>query len=292
MPMDGRHDTGYAHLFSQPRMVQDLLRGFLPEEWVGWLDPATLERRDGGCHPERESPLIWRLRWQGGSDWIYLLLRPQGEPDPFTALRLELDRGLLYHALLRRRRGISARLPAVLPVVLYNGETRWTAPLDARELFLPLVPALQRHVPSTRYLLLDVAGGPGPPGRRGGEPRLAPLRIRAEPDGRGGRPPAAPPLQASRGRGRRAAAPGLERLPRLLVPPPPLPRPLRGHGSGRCVSVRTSRRSLSCGTSSLPKASGFPVRRATSPVSAPGPSRPVFPRTGGSTSWPATSRWT
>jgi hypothetical protein len=160
--MDGKHDTGYALLFSQPRMVQDLLRGFLPEEWIGWLDPATLERRDGGCHPDREGPLIWRLRWQGGSDWVYLLLRPQGEPDLFTALRLELDRGLLYHALLRRRRGVSARLPAVLPVVLYNGETRWTAPLDARELFLPLVPTLQRHVPSTRYLLLDAAAGPVP----------------------------------------------------------------------------------------------------------------------------------
>lgn len=165
MPMDGRHDTGYALLFSQPRMVQDLLRGFLPEEWVGWLDLRTLERRDGGSHPDRpESPLIWRLRWQGGSDWVYLLLKPQAEPDPYTALRLELDRGLLYHALLRRRRGISARLPAVLPVVLYNGETRWTAPLDARELFLPLVPALQRHVPSTRYLVLDVTANPVPHG--------------------------------------------------------------------------------------------------------------------------------
>jgi hypothetical protein len=161
--MDGRHDTGYQHLFSQPRMVRDLLRGFLPEEWIGWLDPSTLERRDGGAPPDRaDGPLIWRLRWQGGSDWVYLLLKPQGEMDPWTALRLELDRGLLYRALLRRHRGGSARVPAVLPVVLYGGEAPWAAPRDARELFLPLVPALQRHVPSTRYLLLDPARGPLP----------------------------------------------------------------------------------------------------------------------------------
>jgi hypothetical protein len=164
MPLNGRHDTGYPLLFAQPRMVHDLLRGFLPEEWIGWLDPGTLERRDCGSPADRpESSLVWRLRWQGGSDWVYLLLKAQWEPDPFTALRLELDRGLLYHALLRRRRAASARLPAVLPVVLYGGEEAWTAPLDARELFLPLVPALQRHVPSTRYLVLDVAGGPLPP---------------------------------------------------------------------------------------------------------------------------------
>jgi hypothetical protein len=161
--MDERDDTGYQHLFSHPRMVHDLLRGFLPEEWTGWLDPATLERRDGGSPPDRpESALVWRLRWQGGSDWVYLLLRPQAEPDPFTALRLELDRGLLYRALLRRRRGVALRLPAVLPVVLYSGETAWSAPLDARELFLPLVPALQRHVPSTRYQVLDAASAPIP----------------------------------------------------------------------------------------------------------------------------------
>ena len=62
---------------------------------------------------------------------------------------------------------------AVLPLVLYNGETRWTAPLDARELFLPLVPALQRHVPSTRYLVLDVSAGPLP--RSTGEDNLVAL---------------------------------------------------------------------------------------------------------------------
>ncbi len=172
--MDERDDTGYQHLFSHPRMIRDLLRGFLAEEWTGWLDTATLERRDGGSPPDRpDSALVWRLRWQGGSDWVYLLLRPQAEPDPYTALRLELDRGLLYRALLRRRRGVPLRLPAVLPVVLYSGETAWSAPLDARELFLPLVPALQRHVPSTRYQVLDAASAPIP--RQAGEDNLVAL---------------------------------------------------------------------------------------------------------------------
>jgi hypothetical protein len=160
--MDGRLDTGYPLLFSQPRMVRDLLRGFLPEEWIGWLDPGTLERRDGERSSDRsDTPVIWRLRWQGGSDWVYLLLKAQGEEDPFTALHLELCRGLFYRALLRRRKG-TVRLPAVLPVVLYGGEAPWSAPRDARELFLPLLPSLQKHVPQTRYLLLDAANGPLP----------------------------------------------------------------------------------------------------------------------------------
>ena len=201
--MDGTHDIGYQRLFAQPRMVRDLLRGFLPEEWIGWLDLITLERRDDGAPLNRsdgrpDGTLIWRLRWQGGSDWVYLLLRPQGEVDPFMALRLELDRSLLYRALLRRRRSVPARLPAVLPVVLYRGEARWAAPLDARELFLPLLPALQRHVPSTRYLLLDAANTPLP--ATAGEENLVALLCELE-----------------RSRTAEAVDPLLERLATLLA---------------------------------------------------------------------------
>jgi len=45
MPIDGNHELGYRVLFSQPRMARDLCRGFLREEWIGWLDLESLERR-------------------------------------------------------------------------------------------------------------------------------------------------------------------------------------------------------------------------------------------------------
>ncbi len=174
--MDGRFDTSYPLLFSHPRMVADLLGGFSPEEWIGWLDLETLERRDGEGPPARDGIVIWRCRWQGGSDWVYLLLKAQEEDDPYIALHLELCRNLFYRALLRRqrrqpgqsRRGL--RLPAVVPVVLYAGGAPWTAPRDACELFLPLVPALQGHVPRTRYLLLDAAHAPLPAAAPAGRP--------------------------------------------------------------------------------------------------------------------------
>jgi hypothetical protein len=68
--------SAYRNLFSHPRMVRDLLRGFLRQEWSTWLDLGSLERRTGA---ERlldrvEGTSVWRLRWQGGSSWLYLLL--------------------------------------------------------------------------------------------------------------------------------------------------------------------------------------------------------------------------
>lgn len=76
------------------------------------------------------------------------------------ALRMGLYRELLYQDLLARHP--PARLPIVLPVVLYNGERPWQAPRDALELFFPLPASLQRHAPRTRYLLLDAARDPIP----------------------------------------------------------------------------------------------------------------------------------
>ena len=38
------HDAAYKDLFSHPRMVEDLLRGFAAPEWSGALDFSTLEK--------------------------------------------------------------------------------------------------------------------------------------------------------------------------------------------------------------------------------------------------------
>jgi len=39
------HDHGYKLMFSHPAMVEDLLRGFVPGEWVAELDFAVLPDR-------------------------------------------------------------------------------------------------------------------------------------------------------------------------------------------------------------------------------------------------------
>lgn len=152
--MDERRESAYRLLFSQPRMVKDLLRGFLREEWIGWLDPGTLERR---AAPDAGT-LVWRLRWQGGAAAVYLLLRPLAAADPYIAVRLWTDLGRLYQDLLGRREGSLARpLPVVLPVALYGGGAPWTAPRDAFELFQPVPGPLQRYLPRTPFQVFDAA---------------------------------------------------------------------------------------------------------------------------------------
>ena len=64
------HDAGYKSLFSHPEMVEDLIRGFVHEDWVRDLDFSTLEKVPGNYvtpkRSTRESDVVWRLRWKGG----------------------------------------------------------------------------------------------------------------------------------------------------------------------------------------------------------------------------------
>ncbi|HEX9943841.1 MAG TPA: Rpn family recombination-promoting nuclease/putative transposase [Thermoanaerobaculia bacterium] len=126
--MPERHDGGYRLLFSHPRMVEDLLRGFLHPEVLERI--GSLERRSeiqiSDRLERREQDLVWRLRGPQGEPILYLLLEFQSEPDSQMSLRFSVYTGLLRQDLVRSREvPRSAEPPLVLPVVLYNGLQRW-----------------------------------------------------------------------------------------------------------------------------------------------------------------------
>jgi predicted transposase YdaD len=161
------HDESYRLLFSHPRMVADLLQGFVREPWVEDLDFSTLERVNASYVSEhlkgRHADLVWRVRW-GGESWlyVYLLLEFQSTVDPFMAVRMLVYVGLLYQDLLRRRELTPAgRLPPVVPMLLYNGSEPWLAPREVSELIEAVPGALAHFRPQLSYLLLDEGRIPG-----------------------------------------------------------------------------------------------------------------------------------
>ncbi len=156
------HDTGYKLLFSHPEMVEHLLRGFVDEEWVAQLDFSSLERVEGSYVSEklkkREQDAVWRLQWRGEDRWVYvyLLLEFQSTPDRSMALRMLTYLCLLYQDIYRQEKlGKNKKLPPVLPLVLYNGEKRWTAPTVLSELIDSIPGGIERYRPDFRYLLID-----------------------------------------------------------------------------------------------------------------------------------------
>jgi predicted transposase/invertase (TIGR01784 family) len=154
------HDHSYKLLFSHAERVADLLRGFVHEDWVAQLDFASLERHSASYVAddlrEREDDVIWRVRFGEGWLYVYLLIEFQSKVDRFMAVRILAYLGLLYQDLIRAGQlSEDRRLPPVLPIVLYNGKPRWTAPVDIADLLVPAPGMLGRYSPRLRYFLID-----------------------------------------------------------------------------------------------------------------------------------------
>lgn len=153
-------DAGYKLLFSHPRTVADLLRGFVREEWVEALDLTTLERVNASFVSDdlraRHDDVIWRVRLRERWLYLYLLIEFQSSPDPWMALRLLVYIGLLYQDLIKGGEvKAGERLPPVFPVVLYNGRAPWRAALELAELIEPVPPPLSGYQPKQCYWLLE-----------------------------------------------------------------------------------------------------------------------------------------
>jgi hypothetical protein len=183
------HDGLYHRFFSDPAVVAQLLREFVAGPWLDGLDLEAMERVATKFHADtgerREGDLVWRIPGRDGGDaYVMLLLEFQSTPDRWMALRMLVYAGLLWQQLVKERRlQPGGKLPPILPVVLYNGEPRWQAPLALRNLIgLPGASPLWQWQPRIRYHVIDEgAFTAGDLERRDGLPALL-FRLENSPD--------------------------------------------------------------------------------------------------------------
>ncbi|NBC30848.1 MAG: Rpn family recombination-promoting nuclease/putative transposase [Spirochaetes bacterium] len=145
------HDRHYRYLFSHPGFVQRLLETFVDEAFVADLDFSTLRHLEGRFVDEsfagREADAVWSVQFRGRPVYIFLLMEFQSSVDVGMPVRfLRYITGLYQSVKPQRRHG---RLPAVLPILIYNGERPWTAPRSFQEAVEPSIPA--RYIPAFRY---------------------------------------------------------------------------------------------------------------------------------------------
>lgn len=153
-------DLGYKLLFSHPRLVEDLLKGFVQPAWLDAINLGTLEPFKTSFVTDdlrqRHDDCIWRVRFQDTWLYLYLLLEFQSSDDHFMANRIMTYLGLLYQDIIRSQQLTKGhRLPPVLPLVIYSGKRPWTAPVQMAELINPAHPALAGFTPRLNYFLLQ-----------------------------------------------------------------------------------------------------------------------------------------
>ena len=157
------HDAAFKRWFDHKRMVEDLLRGFAPPAVVEALDFASLEQLPAEYADDEagrsSGDAVWRARFRGAAgEWLYLLilLEFQSTVDRHMAARILAYTGRMYLKLVRGGElPPDGRLPPVLPVVVYNGERRWSAAAEMAETIAAVGAALAPFQPRQRHLVID-----------------------------------------------------------------------------------------------------------------------------------------
>lgn len=126
------HDVYFKSLFGDLKTAREFFKLYLPTELVAALAWRTLELDKDTYVNERLreyfSDLVFRVRCKdGGAALLYLLLEHKSTPERWTPLQLL---GYLFEIWERAKQSCGAKLPLILPVVVYHGHRRWNVPLS------------------------------------------------------------------------------------------------------------------------------------------------------------------
>ena len=150
------HDSGYKKLFSNRTIFRQLLETFVNQEWVHSLNFDKCEPLDKSFisehYKETESDLIYKVQFHDREVYIYILIEFQSTVDPFMALRVLNYITNFYMDFLVNNSGVN-KLPAVFPIVLYNGSAPWTAPVNLSAL-IEQTPPLGKFALDFQYFLI------------------------------------------------------------------------------------------------------------------------------------------
>ena len=159
------HDRSYRYLLSNLRLFQELVEGFVDEPWVAELDFGRAERVDKTfvleSYLEKESDILYKVPFGDDSLYIYVLVEHQSTVDHAMAFRVmvyivEIWKDYFSNLEEKERGRADFRLPAIFPIVLYNGQPNWTAPtrlkdtISGAEMFGP-------QIPDFEYWLVDAS---------------------------------------------------------------------------------------------------------------------------------------
>ncbi|MDR2591532.1 MAG: Rpn family recombination-promoting nuclease/putative transposase, partial [Chitinispirillales bacterium] len=137
-----KHDESYKATLSNNEAIFHFLKKYIAEPWTANISTDDIERIDKSfitkeyCHID--SDLIYKLKIDGSDVYFYVLLELQSQVDftmPYRLLKymVELLTDIFKNMDKDIRERKDFRLPAIVPIVLYNGYDNWTVVKTFRE---------------------------------------------------------------------------------------------------------------------------------------------------------------
>ncbi|MGL4452963.1 MAG: Rpn family recombination-promoting nuclease/putative transposase [Sarcina sp.] len=137
------HDKSYKDLYSKKEIALDLFKNFVDKEFMKDLKIEDLELVNksyiSSDYEESESDIVYKAKIGDSEAIFYILLEFQSKIDYTMPLRL-----LFYMCEILReyvknekkdKHDRNVKIPAVVPIVLYNGQYKWDVPSEFKEIF-------------------------------------------------------------------------------------------------------------------------------------------------------------
>ena len=140
---DNRYDKGYKRIFSIKKNFLDFIKKYISLNWMMELTENDLELINKEFTTVQfdtyESDLIYKVNTKEGTIYLFFLLELQSYNDftmPFRLLVYMIAIWMDYFKNCDKnvRKQKDFRLPAIMPIVLHNGEKNWTASRNFKEM--------------------------------------------------------------------------------------------------------------------------------------------------------------
>lgn len=158
------HDKSYKDLFSNKELLVKLIQNFIETPWGKEIIEDNMELVNKSYilsdYEELESDIVYKTTIHNKEVIFYILLEFQSYVDYSMPIRLFLYISEIWREVLKNTKKIEAKskefkLPAIVPIVLYNGEYKWTVEkkfknvINQSELF-------GNNIIDFEYILIDI----------------------------------------------------------------------------------------------------------------------------------------
>jgi predicted transposase/invertase (TIGR01784 family) len=160
----GKHDKGYKRILSRKQNFLHFIKKYIQADWVDNINENDLIPIDKSFidaeFKNKESDVIYKIKLKNKEIIFYVLLELQSSVDytmPFRLLKYmtELMKREFDNIPQNKREAIDYRLPAVVPIILYNGSDNWTAVKSFKE-YLQKYEQFGEYIIDFKYFLFDL----------------------------------------------------------------------------------------------------------------------------------------
>jgi predicted transposase/invertase (TIGR01784 family) len=158
------HDKSYKDLFSNKELLVDMIQSFVKSSWGKEITKDNIELVNKSYilsdYEELESDIVYKATIENKEVIFYILLEFQSYVDYSMPIRLFLYMSEIWREILKNTKQAEVKskefkLPAIVPLVLYNGEYKWTVEkkfkniINKSELF-------GNNIIDFEYILIDI----------------------------------------------------------------------------------------------------------------------------------------